>query len=66
MIEARTENEEGLSVVAGALICLGVIIGVGAIIMLIMLMKLVNTCVMECSYILVVRCNTQRNSMWRI
>ena len=57
-IEARTENEDGLSAVAGALICLGVIIGVGAIIMLIVLMRLVNTCVMECSHILVVQCNT--------
>ena len=62
MIEARTEKEDGLSAVAGALICLGVIIGVGAIIMLIVLMRLVNICVMECSYILVVQCNTQTNS----
>lgn len=62
MIEARTENEEGLSAVAGALICLGVIIGVGAIIMLIVLMRLVNICVMECFHILVVQCNTQTNS----
>ena len=63
MIEARTENEEGLSAVAGALICLGVIIGVGAIIMLIVLMRLVNICsVMECCHILVVQCNTQTNS----
>lgn len=62
MIEARTENEEGLSAVAGALICLGVIIGVGAIIMLIVLMRLVNICVMECFHILVVHCNTQTNS----
>lgn len=61
-IEARTENEDGLSAVAGALICLGVIIGVGAIIMLIVLMRLVNICVMECSHILVVQCNTQTNS----
>ena len=62
MIEARTENEDGLSAVAGALICLGVIIGVGAIIMLIVLMRLVNICVMGCSHILVVQCNTQTNS----
>ena len=62
MIEARTENEDGLSAVAGALICLGVIIGVGAIIMLIVLMRLVNICVMECSHILVLQCNTQTNS----
>ena len=62
MIEARTENEDGLSAVAGALICLGVIIGVGAIIMLIVLMRLVNIWVMECSHILVVQCNTQTNS----
>ena len=62
MIEARTENEDGLSAVAGALICLGVIIGVGAIIMLIVLMRLVNICVMECFHILVVQCNTQTNS----
>lgn len=51
MIEPRTENEDGLSAVAGALICLGVIIGVGAIIMLIVLMRLVNIWVMECSHI---------------
>lgn len=62
VIEARTENEDGLSAVAGALICLGVIIGVGAIIMLIVLMRLVNIWVMECSHILVVQCNTQTNS----
>lgn len=62
MIEARTENEDGLSAVAGALICLGVIIGVGAIIMLIVLMRLVNIWVMECSHILVIQCNTQTNS----
>ena len=61
-VEACTENEDGLSAVAGALICLGVIIGVGAIIMLIVLMRLVNICVMECSHILVVQCNTQTNS----
>ena len=61
-VEARTENEDGLSAVAGALICLGVIIGVGAIIMLIVLMRLVNIWVMECSHILVVQCNTQTNS----
>ena len=63
MIEARTENEDGLSAVAGALICLGVIIGVGAIIMLIVLMRLVNICVMECSHILVVQCNTNSEAI---
>ena len=62
-IEARTENEDGLSAVAGALICLGVIIGIGAIIMLIVLMRLVNICVMECSHILVVQCNTNSEAI---
>ena len=63
MTEARTENEEGLSAVAGALICLGFIIGVGAIIILIILMRLVDICVIKYPHISVVRrCNIQTNS----
>jgi len=38
--EARKGNEdEGLSAVVGAMICLGVIIGVGAIIMIVILIR---------------------------
>lgn len=56
--EARKGTEEELSAVVGAMICLGVIIGVGAIIMIIILIMWVN---LRAIIMMIIMSESQRN-----